>query len=115
MSYVINLDEYETIRTHLIALYVNGDKVTYFDRLEVEYIPKETKRLIDNKEITTSINITQENHSINCGYFWIGFINFMLKGKPLLDYDSLFFSDKNEKNDKMIYNTFNNSKQKFIL
>ena len=29
--YVINLDEYKSIRTHSIALYVNAINVTYFD------------------------------------------------------------------------------------
>ena len=34
-AYIINLDEYESIITHWIALYVNAKKVTYFDSLEV--------------------------------------------------------------------------------
>ena len=38
-TYVINLDEYESIRTHWIALYVNDDNVTYFDSFGVEHIP----------------------------------------------------------------------------
>ena len=38
-TYVVNLDEYESVETHCIALYVNGNNVTYFDR--VEYISKE--------------------------------------------------------------------------
>ena len=33
--YVINLDEYQSIETHWIALYVNGGDVTYFDTFEV--------------------------------------------------------------------------------
>ena len=40
-AYVINLDEYESIGTHWIALYVNDNNVTYFDSYGVEYIPKE--------------------------------------------------------------------------
>ena len=39
--YVINLDEYESIGTLWIALYVNGDNARYFDSFGVEYIPKE--------------------------------------------------------------------------
>ena len=35
-----------------------------------------------------------------CGYFCIGFIEFMLKGKSLLDYTNLFFPNDYEKNDK---------------
>ena len=33
------------------------------------------------------------------GYFCIGFVNFMLKGKSLLDYINLFSPNKYEKND----------------
>ena len=39
---VINVDEYKSIGTHWIALYVNGDNVTFFDSFGVEHIPKET-------------------------------------------------------------------------
>ena len=37
---IINLDEYEPIGTHWIAVYVNGDNVTYFDNFGVKNIPK---------------------------------------------------------------------------
>ena len=39
--YVVNLDKCESIGNHGISLYVNHDKVTYFDSFGVEYIPKE--------------------------------------------------------------------------
>ena len=39
-AYKINPDEYESIGTHWIALYVNAENVTYFDSFGVEYIPK---------------------------------------------------------------------------
>ena len=45
-----------------------------------------------------------------CGYFWIGFIDFMLKGKSLLDYTSLFSPNDYEKNDKIIIKYFQNWK-----
>ena len=41
-AYVMNLDEYDLIGTHRIALYVNDD-VTYFDSFRVEHISKENK------------------------------------------------------------------------
>ena len=44
-----NLDEYQSIRTHWIALYVNAKNVTYFDSFGVEYIPKEIRKFIGNK------------------------------------------------------------------
>ena len=41
-----------------------------------------------------------------CGYFCIEFIDFMLKGKSLLDYTNLFSTKKHEKNDKIILKHF---------
>ena len=40
-AYVINPDDYRSIGTHWIALYVDNDNVTYFDSFEFEYISKE--------------------------------------------------------------------------
>ena len=39
-AYVINLHEYKSIVTHSIALYMNGDHVTYFVGFGVEHIPQ---------------------------------------------------------------------------
>ena len=44
-AYVINLDEFKSIGTHQAVMYVNSNNVTYFDRFEVEHIPKETKKI----------------------------------------------------------------------
>ena len=40
----------------------------------------------------------QANDSIMCGYFYIEFIDFMLKDKSLLDYTKLFSPNEYEKN-----------------
>ena len=88
-AYVINLDEYKSTRTHWIALYVNNN-LTYFVNFGVEHIPKEIKKFIGNKTITTNIYKMEEYDSIMCGYFCIGFIKFMLKDKSLLDDKNLF-------------------------
>ena len=66
-EYIINLDEYESIGTHWIALYVNGENVTYFDSFGVEHIPKEIKKIVGNKNIITNIYRIQEFDSIMCG------------------------------------------------
>ena len=50
-AYVINLDDYKSIGTHWIALYVNDNNIIYFDSFEVEHIPKEIKRFIGKKDI----------------------------------------------------------------
>ena len=39
-TYIINLDEYKSIGTPSIALYVNENKVTYFDSFGAADIPK---------------------------------------------------------------------------
>ena len=52
-AYIINLDEFESVETHWIVLYVNDDNVTYFDSFGVEHIPKEIRRFIGNKNIIT--------------------------------------------------------------
>ena len=41
-----------------------------------------------------------------CGYFCIGFIDFMLKGKSLLDYINSFSLHEYKKNDKIISTCF---------
>ena len=89
-TYIVNLDEYSDIRTHWIALYVLNNDVTYFDSFGVEHFPKEIKTFIGNKNIKTNIFKIQAYDSIMCGYFCIGFINFMLAGKTLTNSTNLF-------------------------
>ena len=83
-----NLDEYELIGTHWISLCVN---VKYFDSFWVEHIAKEIRKFIRNKSIITNTCRTQAYDSTMCGYFYIGLIDFMLKGKILLAYTVYFF------------------------
>ena len=54
--YVINLDEYKSLGTHWIALYVQKfHNIIYFDSFGVEHTPKEIKKFIVNKNIATNI------------------------------------------------------------
>ena len=78
---VINLDEYADVETHWIALYALNNDITYFDSFGVEHVPKEVKKSIGNKNLQTNIFKIQANSSIMCGYFCIGFVDFMLAGK----------------------------------
>ena len=41
MAFRANLDEFKSIRTHWIALYLNGNNAIYFGSFRVENIPKE--------------------------------------------------------------------------
>ena len=78
------------IGTHWTDLDVNDNNVTYFDSFGVENVPEEIIKLIGNKNITTNIYSIQAFDSIMCRYFCIGFIDFMLKGKSLLEHKNLF-------------------------
>ena len=106
MAYLINLDEYESKITHWRALYVNAESIRYFDSFGVENIPKEIKRFIGTKSIITNIYRIQAYDSIMCGYFCIAFIDFMLKGKSMLDCTNLFSLSDYKKNDKIILKYF---------
>ena len=43
-----------------------------------------------------------------CGYFCIEFINYMIKGKNLLDYTNLFSANHFKNNDQVIKRIFKN-------
>ena len=79
--YIISLDEYSDIGTHWVALYVLNNYVTYFNSFGVEHILEKIKTFIGNKIIKANIFRIQAYDSILCGYFCIGFIDFMLAGK----------------------------------
>ena len=106
-AYIINLDEYPDIGTHWVALYVSNNDVTDFDSFGVEHVPKEIKTFISNKNIKTNIFV-QAYDSIMCGYFYIGFIDFMLAGKTLTDFTNLFSPNNFKKNDDIILKHFYN-------
>ena len=77
-AYTKNLDEYESIGTHWIGLYVNDKNVTCFESFGVEYIPNEVRQFIENNIIRNIYRI-QAYDSIKYRHFCIGFIDFMLK------------------------------------
>ena len=73
-----------------MALYVNNKTVTHFDSFGVEHIPKEIKKFISDKNIIVNIFRIQAYDSVMCGYFCIGFIDFMFNGNSLTDFTNLF-------------------------
>ena len=124
-AYVINLDEYENTGTHWVSLFVKSKYTVYFDSFGVEHIPKEINKFICSKElrakalgsavghavrneIKSNIFRIQAYDSIMCRYFCIEFINYMLKGKTLLDYTNLFSPNDFKKNDQIFKRIFKN-------
>ena len=93
----MNQYEYESGGTYWIALCVIRDKVTHFDSFGVEHITKKRRK---------NIYGIQAYNSIMYRYLCIGFIDFMLKIKSLLEYINLFFSNEYEKNKKIILKHF---------
>ena len=79
---------------------MNNNDVTYFDSFGVENISKEIKTFIGHSlSITTNIFRIQANDSVMCGYFYIGFIDFILKGKTLTEFTNLPSPNNFKKND----------------
>ena len=89
-AYLINLDEYADVRTHWIVLFCKRSEIVYFDSFGVEHVPEEIEEFMGNKNIKANIFWVQTNNWIMCGYFCVGFIDFMHVGKKLTDFISLF-------------------------
>ena len=75
--------------------------IIYFDSFGAEYIPKEIRKFIGNKSVA-NIYRMQAYNSIICRYLCIGFIDFILKRKSLLDYTNLFSHNDYEWNDEIL-------------
>ena len=84
-------------------MHVNNNHVTYFNSFGVEHIPKEIKEFIYDKNIKINIFRIQACDSVKCGYFYIGFIDFMFTGKTFTESPNNF-----EKNDDIILSYFKN-------
>ena len=115
-EYVINLDDYENTGTHWVALFVKPKYTVYFDSFGIGHIPKEINKFINNDttkssaiaSIKSNIFRIKTYNSIMCRYFCIEFINYMLKGKTLLDCTNLFSPNDFKKNDQVIKRIFKN-------
>ena len=105
-AYVINLDEYADVDIHWVALFCNKSQIVYFDSFGVEHVPEEIKEFVGNENITANIFRVQANNSVMCGYFCIGFIDFILAGKKLTDFTSMFSPYDFKKNNYVILSYF---------
>ena len=101
-AYVINLDQDRDVGTHWIALFCKESEIVYFDSFVVEHIPEGINEFFGNKNIKADIFRVQANNLVMCGYFCIGFIDFMLAGKKLTAFATLFSPHGFHKNDKII-------------
>ena len=106
MTYVINLDEYSNIGTHWVALYALNNNVTHFDSFCVEHIPDEIKIFTEKSIILANIFRIQAYDWVMCGYFCIGFIDFLLRDKTFTVFTNLFSQNNFDKNNDMILKYF---------
>ena len=73
----------------------------------VEHIPKKIKAFTGRSlSITTNSFRIQAYDSVMCGYFCIGFIDFILKGKTLTEFRNLFSPNNFKKDDDIILKYF---------
>ena len=106
VTYIVNHDEHKSTGTLWVALYVNKNTFYHhFDMFGIEYILKEMKKFIVNKN-AANIYRMQAYNSIMCGYFCIGFIDFIFKGKSLTDFTNLFSPHNFKKNEEVILSYF---------
>ena len=87
-------------------MYALNNDITYFYSFGVECIPKEIKKFINGSTIRANIYRMQAYDPVICRYFCIGFIDFMLKGKSITDFNNLFSPNNFFKNDDIILNYF---------
>ena len=59
----------------MTALYKNAESVIYFDSFGVEQIPKEIRKFIGNKNITTNIYKIQAYDSVFVDAFVLNLLN----------------------------------------
>ena len=69
-------------------------------------MPEEIKKFIGNRNIKANIYRVQATNSVMCGYFCIGFIDFMFAGKTLIDYTNMFSLYDFNANDSIIFSYF---------
>ena len=93
-AYVVNLDEFKSVRTYCMLLYANGNSVTYFNSYSVKYIPEEIKRFCRQ----------QKHHNKYLQNTSIGFIDSMFKGKTLTNFTISFSPHHFKKTDEIILN-----------
>ena len=67
-AYIVNLEEYKSLRTHWKALYANGNSVTYFDSFGVKRIPEKIKKFFCSKYIK---QISSEHKRLLYDKVWI--------------------------------------------
>ena len=57
--------------------FCNRNEIVYFGSFGAEHVPEEIKEFVGNENIKANFFREQTNDSVMCGYFCIGFIDFI--------------------------------------
>ena len=93
-EYTINLDEYADVGTYWIAF------------ISIVLVLNMFLKKLKNYSGITNIFRVQANNSVMRSYFCTGFIDFMLAGKNLTDFKSIFSPYDFKRNDNIILSYF---------
>ena len=93
---MINLDYKKRKGIYWVSLFIDRNTPAYFDSFEIEYIYQKILNRVRDKSINHTVFRIQDAY-ILCGFYCIGFIDYMLDYIllidyiTLLDYTNLFF------------------------
>ena len=88
-----------------VSLFIVRNTAVYVDPFGTEYIPQDVLNKIKHKSINQNIPEIQSDDSI-FGFHCIVSIEYIVEGKILLHYTSLFFPNDFKKNEKIIHKYF---------
>lgn len=112
--YIINLMDSTDIGSHWVALIIEKGRCLYFDSFGV--VPSlQVEEWMHQSQYKYQFNnkIIQNLDSVNCGYFALGLIIYVIKDTKKNLYDAVnsyinLFSNDNKKNDYIILSLFRN-------
>ena len=96
----------QLLLVHIGWLYFVENMKLFISIVLVLNIVLKIKEFIEHKNIKGNIFRVQANNSIMCGYFCIGFIDFMLAGKKLTDFTNMFSPFDFDENNHIILTYF---------
>ena len=96
----------QLLLVHIGWLYFVENMKLFISIVLVLNIFLKIKEFIEHKNIKGNIFRVQANNSIMCGYFCIGFIDFMLAGKKLTDFTNMFSPFDFDENNHIILTYF---------
>ena len=91
------------MQAYIRLLYFVTEVEFSFDSFSAEHVPEDIKEFIENKNTIANIFQVQANNSVLCGYFCIGFIDFILAGIKQTDFTNMISPHDFKKNGDIIY------------